>query len=630
MENISLIDHLFASDFKTRILDALKHLPIELKNQTYLGILSDVSPVKYFILCDSELVLVAVSSSYPGQQVVANDYIKNDLEDLVYGYGDDIWTSPVLLMHGARYAIEKSIKSVLDRTVTRCACIYVSYQVIQNSFEQQPFWNLCDTRVISLARSHSLKSVVDYGVTSVKYLHPQLYDVIRAEIEKPEYLDAARTYLKSVRDTCEHSFAAVPRRSDTCDLWEKIKEDHKAMLDRQEFLHKEFEEILSKKSIKDDKTDSGNESLITEDAYNVLHGFSFLDVRSHKKLLPPSKECHKEERKELSGIRVENPNNPEQLLAAEQRKEEIGLVFDKLNSMIGLTTVKDKMKSFDELVQYNQLAKELCVKSKKLSLHSLFIGNPGTGKTTVAELWGNLLYKYNLLSKGHVVKCTRSDFIGQYYGDVEENLKKIVADAMGGVLFIDEAYSLCPPSDPKDPGHEVMSGLLTLLADESMRDISIVLAGYTHPMEYLISTNPGLRSRFPDQNIFFFEDYNADELMQIAKLKIEKDTYMLSWQAEEKLRNIIEMEYEHREIETFGNGRWVSNMLEYCYLKHVHRIIASHNAGEEIGYIPFLTYEDVDIDLPEKRFSVPVPDGLKTEKLSFLQKLKLCTKIMSE
>ena len=234
--------------------------------------------------------------------------------------------------------------------------------------------------------------------------------------------------------------------------------------------------------------------------------------------------------------------------------------IDKLNAMIGLTNVKAQVKSYSNLVKFFKQRSDKGLKVKRPPLHSMFLGSPGTGKTTVARILGEILHECGVLSKGHVVMTERSKLVGKYYGTEEENVRAAIEEAKGGILFIDEAYQLAP-NDPKDPGRFVIDSLMTALADDSNRDWMLILAGYDEPMQRLFKLNPGLRSRFPGSNIFKFKDYTKDELLEIATSYIEGNDYSLTHNAQLALERRIAFDYDHRDSE-FGNARCVMNLIE--------------------------------------------------------------------
>ncbi len=250
-------------------------------------------------------------------------------------------------------------------------------------------------------------------------------------------------------------------------------------------------------------------------------------------------------------------------------------VMEEINGMTGLAEVKAKIRDFKNLTLFNRKLENLGCPIHKISTHAIFKGNPGTGKTTVAKKWGALLKQLGYLSKGHVVYCDRSLFIGKHYGDEEKRTREALEKAAGGVLFIDEAYTLAP-KDTRDPGIHVLETLLNVLADEKQRDICIILAGYEEPMNELIASNPGIKSRFPQQNIFHFEDFSPEELMQIATTRLEQKRYTLSAPAMQKLRYMLEEICAQKDA-SYGNARFVCNCLESIYLKHATRCIEEND-----------------------------------------------------
>ena len=272
---------------------------------------------------------------------------------------------------------------------------------------------------------------------------------------------------------------------------------------------------------------------------------------------------------------------------------------EELDKLVGFSEIKQRMDELVKLTSYNKMMRELCPTGKqhKVSLHSLFLGRPGTGKTTICKIYGSLLRQAGALSKGHVVVCDRSTFIGTLWGDEERSTRQVIDMAKGGVLMIDEAY-LLNSSNPHDPGKMVIPLLMNILADESQRDIAVVLCGYKEPMQKLIDLNPGLQSRFP--NKFEFPDFTIDELLEITKLRIKEYNYTFTTEAWEKYVHILSSAYQTRDHQTWGNARFIGNQLERIYIQHAGRCVKQQTSGK--SELLSLTPEDiVSIEVPRPK-----------------------------
>lgn len=233
----------------------------------------------------------------------------------------------------------------------------------------------------------------------------------------------------------------------------------------------------------------------------------------------------------------------------------------RLNELIGLENVKKKIEEYRSVVMLSKKRTLMGLPAVRPVLHAAFMGNPGTGKTTVAKIIGSMMKELGLLSSGHVVVEERSTLMGQNYASEQEKTLSALERAKGGILFIDEAYLLYKPDDPRDPGINVIETLLTALADPEQQDWMLLIAGYTEPMTRLLEQNAGLKSRIPEQNRFHFDDYTIDELMQIADLFCRQNGYEMSEEARAKVLDRVQREYGLRDNK-FGNARFVNNLFK--------------------------------------------------------------------
>lgn len=231
---------------------------------------------------------------------------------------------------------------------------------------------------------------------------------------------------------------------------------------------------------------------------------------------------------------------------------------NQLNSLIGVKSVKEEIVKIENLIRVRVLRKEQGLSIPDTSYHMVFMGNPGTGKTTVARIVATSLRELGVLSKGNLIEVDRSHLVGEYLGHTAEKVKKLVNRAKGNVLFIDEAYSLHAKDDTY--GQEAIATLIKLMEDYR-DDLVVILAGYSQEMNALLKANPGFESRINRK--ITFTDYTADELLQIFQLFCQQNDYTLTVQAQRKLHQLMHQSYLNRN-RTFGNGRFVRNLFETC------------------------------------------------------------------
>ena len=235
-------------------------------------------------------------------------------------------------------------------------------------------------------------------------------------------------------------------------------------------------------------------------------------------------------------------------------------VLENLDRLIGLDEIKEQVKDHAQYIKFVQLRKEKGFEEdEEISVHSVFTGNPGTGKTTVAKMMGQLYKKMGLLTKGHVHEVDRVDLVGEYIGQTAPKVKEAIEKARGGVLFIDEAYSLArSKEDSKDFGREVIEILVKEMSN-GKGDMAVIVAGYPEEMNQFIDSNPGLRSRF--KHFFEFKDYLPGELAKIAKYAAIEKEVKLSQESKKLLDEIITKAYRDRD-KSFGNARYIHDLID--------------------------------------------------------------------
>jgi len=241
----------------------------------------------------------------------------------------------------------------------------------------------------------------------------------------------------------------------------------------------------------------------------------------------------------------------------ERKKSNSDEVLDRLDrELVGLTPVKTRIKEIADLLVVDRLRHQFGIESTRPTLHMSFTGSPGTGKTTVALRMAELLKNMGYLARGHLVNVTRDDLVGQYIGHTAPKTKEVLKRAMGGVLFIDEAYYLYRQENERDYGQETIEILLQIM-ENNRDDLVVILAGYKDKMDKFFSSNPGMGSRIAHH--IHFPDYTLDELMQIGNLMLADQKYEFSDEAEAAFRDYLGRRMTQAR---FANGRSVRNALE--------------------------------------------------------------------
>jgi len=267
-------------------------------------------------------------------------------------------------------------------------------------------------------------------------------------------------------------------------------------------------------------------------------------------------------------------------------------IEEELNSLVGMENMKKIIKEIYAWIYVNKKREEKGLKASKQALHMMFKGNPGTGKTTVARLIGKLFQKMNILSKGHLIEAERADLVGEYIGHTAQKTRDLIKKALGGILFIDEAYSLGRGGE-KDFGKEAIDTLVKHMEDKQ-HEFILILAGYSREMDHFLTLNPGLHSRFP--LVIDFPDYTVDELIEIAKKMLDEKQYVLSSDAERKLReHLIYMKTAIQPI-TFSNGRYVRNIIEKSIRTQAMRLLMENDYSRN----ELMTLRSIDLVFPDE------------------------------
>lgn len=260
----------------------------------------------------------------------------------------------------------------------------------------------------------------------------------------------------------------------------------------------------------------------------------------------------------------------------------------RLNNLVGLAKVKEEVERLIAFQKVQMLRKERHLKADNSTMHMAFMGNPGTGKTTVARIVGRIYKKLGLLSKGHFLEVSRTDLIAGYQGQTALKVHDVIKKAKGGVLFIDEAYSITENDNSDSYGRECLTELTKLLEDYR-KDLVVIVAGYTEPMQHFFKSNPGLESRF--NSFIEFEDYNKAELKEILQNMCQENDYILEQSAIKKIDEILEVTLKEEKKENFSNGRFVRNLYENLIRNHARRV--ERIQEPDIQVLQTITSEDV-------------------------------------
>ena len=274
-------------------------------------------------------------------------------------------------------------------------------------------------------------------------------------------------------------------------------------------------------------------------------------------------------------------------LQEELRSSNVEEVLDQLDrELIGLKPVKTRIRETAALLLVDRVRKKVQLSAVSPTLHMSFTGNPGTGKTTVALRMAEILHRLEYVRTGQLITVTRDDLVGQYIGHTAPKTKEIIKKAMGGVLFIDEAYYLYKPENERDYGAESIEILLQVM-ENNRDDLVVILAGYKGKMDTFFHSNPGMRSRIAHH--IDFPDYSADELLAIAKLMLAEQNYRLS---EDATKTFLEYIHRRKTMEHFANARSIRNALDRARLRQANRLFA--DTKKSLKKVDLMTIEAED------------------------------------
>ena len=306
-------------------------------------------------------------------------------------------------------------------------------------------------------------------------------------------------------------------------------------------------------------------------------------------------------------------------------------ILAELDDLIGLSNIKNKVREYVDYVSFLQFREEAGIKEEEeINLHSVFTGNPGTGKTTVVKLLGKIYHSMGLLSKGHVHTVEANDLIAGYIRQTGKDTKKAIEKARGGILFIDEAYMLYKKGSENDFGPEAIAAIITEMSD-GKGDIAIMVAGYPKEMEGFIGSNPGLKSRF--RNYFHFEDYTPDELLSIAGFAADKKGVKISKSASTELKKVLTEAFRKRD-RTFGNARFAFALIDEAKINLGVRLMKDPDL-EEFSKSQLSTLKDTDIEdisnpSENKKLNLGVDEELLKVALAELNELTGLSNIKQE
>ena len=324
-----------------------------------------------------------------------------------------------------------------------------------------------------------------------------------------------------------------------------------------------LKEIITKDD--DTKNDDTKKFVLTND------GDILSDEEIEKQKIVKQQEEERLAREEF--MKVKQRILERERLQKEEKEKRIKALVDELNGMVGLSEVKEEIQSLINLIKIRKLREEMNMPVMDMSYHMVFTGGPGTGKTTVARLVGKIYKELGILSDGKMIETDRSGLVAGYVGQTAMKVHDVVKEAMGGILFIDEAYSLVNPDMPNDFGTEAVDALVKLMED-NRDDLVIIVAGYTDEMENFLKSNTGLISRF--NKFINFPDYTKEELVSILAVMAEKAGLKIDDAAKQKVLELLRKKRKEQ-WKDFGNARGMRNMFEKFVVNQANRLVKLEN-----------------------------------------------------